>query len=90
MDIDWDPRKAEANFKKHRIRFSDAETVLLDPMALTINDRDVGQEKRFLTVGSDLLGRVVVVAYTYRGNSIRIISARRATSKERLYYEKGI
>ena len=90
MDVTWDPKKADTNFRKHKIRFSDAEAVLYDPIALTIEDQDVEQEKRFVSVGSDTLGRILVVVYTYRGDKIRIISARRATSKEREYYEKGI
>ena len=90
MAITWDPQKAEANFRKHRIRFSDAETVLFDPMTLTIEDQIIDQEKRFLSVGSDALGRILVIVYTYHADTIRLISARKATSKERKYYEKGI
>ena len=90
MDVSWDPKKADTNFRKHKIRFSDAEAVLFDPFALTIKDQDVKQERRFVSVGSDTLGRILVVVYTYRGETIRLISARKATSKERKYYEKGI
>ncbi len=90
MKIRWDPQKAEANFQKHRIRFADAETVLFDPMTLTIEDQIIDQEQRFLSVGSDALGRTLVIVYSYHGDSIRLISARKATSKERKYYEKGI
>lgn len=90
MKVTWDPQKAERNLKKHRIRFSDAETVLFDPMALTIEDQDVEGERRFVSVGSDALGRVLVVVYTYREDAIRLISARRATPTERKYYEEGI
>ena len=90
MDVTWDPKKADTNFRKHKIRFSDAEAVLYDPIALTIEGQDAEQEKRFVSVGSDTLGRILVVVYTYRGDKIRIISARRATAKEREYYEKGI
>ena len=90
MKIRWDPQKAEANFQKHRIRFADAETVLSDPMTLTIEDQIIDQEQRFLSIGSDALGRTLVIVYTYHGDSIRLISARKATSKERKYYEKGI
>jgi len=90
MDVTWDPKKADTNFRKHKVRFSDAEAVLFDSMALTIADQDVKQEKRFVSVGSDPLGRILVVVYTYRGETIRIISARKATSKERKYYEKEI
>ncbi len=86
----WDPQKAEANFRKHRIRFSDAETVLFDPMTLTIEDQIINQELRYLSVGADSFGRILVIVYTYHGDTIRLISARKATLKERKYYEKGI
>lgn len=90
VDIVWDPDKAKSNYRKHKIHFSDAESVLYDPMALTIEDQDIDDEKRFVTVGSDSIGRIVLVVYTYRENSIRMISARKATASERRYYEEGI
>ena len=90
MEIRWDPQKAETNFRKHRIRFSDAETVLFDPMTLTIEDQIIDQEQRFLSIGTDALGRILVIVYTYHGDTVRLISARKATPKERKYYEKGI
>jgi uncharacterized DUF497 family protein len=90
MDISWDPAKAESNFKKHRIRFPDAELVLLDPFAMTLEDYVVAGEKRFVTVGSDAVGRITTVVYSYRPDSIRLISARKATPTERKHYEKGI
>jgi len=90
MDIKWDPLKAEINFRKHNIRFSDAESVLFDPRALTIEDQIVNREQRFLSIGFDALGRIFVIVYTYNGDKIRLISARKATPKERKYYEKGI
>ena len=90
MEIKWNPQKAEANFRKHKIRFSDAESVLFDPMTLTIEDQIIDQEQRFLSVGSDALGRILVIVYTYQGDTIRLISARKATPNERKYYEKGI
>ena len=90
MQATWDHRKAETNFKKHNIRFSDAETALYDPMALTLEDQNLSGEKRFVTVGLDAIGRILVVVYTYRQNSIRLISARKATPSERKQYEKGI
>jgi hypothetical protein len=90
MEIKWNPQKAEDNFRKHKIRFSDAESVLFDPMTLTIEDQIIDQEQRFLSVGSDAFGRVLVIVYTYPGDTIRLISARKATPKERKYYEKGI
>ncbi len=90
MDIIWDPVKAKSNFQKHKIRFSDAENVLYDPMALTVEDQDIEGEKRFVTVGSDSIGRIVLVVYTYRKDEIRLISARKATPSERKHYEEGI
>ena len=90
MDIIWDPKKAETNFRKHGVRFSDAETVLFDPLALTLKEQDVDGEQRFVSVGSDAIGRIIVTVYTYRDDTIRLISARKATVAERKHYEKGI
>ena len=90
MNIVWDPKKAKSNYQKHKIHFSDAESVLYDTMALTIEDQNIDGDKRFVTVGSDSIGRIVVVVYTYRENLIRLISARKATTSERRYYEEGI
>ena len=90
MRVTWDPQKAETNFRKHKVRFSDAETVLFDPLALTLNYQDVDGEQRFVTVGTDVIGRIIVTVYTYRGDTIRLISARKATATERKQYEKGI
>jgi uncharacterized DUF497 family protein len=59
-------------------------------MTLTIEDQIINQELRFLSVGADALGRILVIVYTYNGDTIRLISARKATPKERKYYEKGI
>ena len=91
MRITWDPQKAEINFKKHNVRFSDAELVLYDPFALTLEEQVIEGEKRFVTVGADAIGRIVVVVYSYRdSDTIRLISARKATSSQRKQYEKGI
>jgi len=91
MRITWDPKKAEINFKKHNVRFSDAELVLYDPFALTLEEQVIEGEKRFVTVGADAIGRIVVVVYSYRdSDTIRLISARKATSSQRKQYEKGI
>jgi uncharacterized protein len=90
MEIFWDPTKAKTNFRKHKIQFSDAEVALYDPMALTLEDEFAEGEQRFVTIGMDSLSRVLVMAYTYRGDNIRLISARRATARERKSYEEGI
>jgi len=76
--------------RNHSVEFSHGATVLDDPMAITIEDTRHG-EQRFVSVGSDILGRVLVVVYAYSGEEeIRLISARGATPKERRAYgEKG-
>ncbi len=90
MKVIWDPEKAKINLRKHRIRFADAEPVFFDPMALTREDDDSEGEQRFVSIGLDALNRILVVVYTYRRADIRLISARRATSREKKHYEKGI
>ena len=67
MDTHWDPIKARTNFAKHGVAFEDAESALTDPLGLTRDDPDTSVERRFLTVGTDALGRIVTVVYTYRG-----------------------
>jgi len=90
MDFEWDPAKARSNLTKHGISFSDVEPAFYDQHAISIPDPGASTEERFILVGMDALGRIVVVVYTCRGNSIRIISARAATNSERKNYEKGI
>lgn len=90
MRVVWDPAKARANLLKHGVRFSDAEGVLFDPLAITREDVTSLAEQRFVTIGADSVGRVVVVVYAPRGETLRLISARRATRKERHQYAEGI
>jgi len=85
MELEWDPRKAEANYRKHGVRFSDAESVLEDRRAITVEDPHP-HEERWVTIGLDGLGRVLVVAYAWRHERVRVISARRATPRERKEY----
>jgi uncharacterized protein len=87
LDFEWDERKARANLRKHRVDFADAATVFEDPRAVTVTDENLDEE-RYVTLGMDLLSRQLVVIYTVRGERIRIISARRATRRERADYEK--
>jgi len=79
-----------ANCLKHGVRFSDAEGTLFDPNAISREDRFARGEYRYVLVGVDHLGRVVVVVCAYSGPDVRMISARRATRKERLQYAEGI
>ena len=90
MKISWDPAKARANFQKHQIRFADAEAVLYDPDAITIEDPDTKMQQRFVTMGIDAGGRILVVVYAYQGEDIRLISARRASPGESKGYEKRV
>lgn len=87
MLVEWDPHKAAANFRKHRVRFADSLAVLEDERAITLIDSEA-EEERWVSIGSDALGRVLVVVYTARTNRIRVISARRATPRERAQYEE--
>jgi len=88
MRVVWDTRKAAGNIRNHGIEFSHAATVLDDPMAVTIEDTRHG-EQRFVTIGADILGRVLVAVYAYSGeDEIRLISARRTTPRERRVYEQ--
>jgi hypothetical protein len=87
MAIEFDPRKAAVNQKKHGISFAEAEPVLNDPLALTREDDDARGEPRFVTVGLGAEGRVLVVVWMQRGDTIRLISARQATRNERRIYE---
>jgi uncharacterized DUF497 family protein len=87
VQVEWDSFKAVANLKKHRIDFADAATVLYDEMAITMLDDFVDEEERFISVGTDALGRLLTVVFTWRGDSVRLISAREATRRERRDYE---
>jgi len=88
MDIEYDPRKAAANLKKHGVTFDEAATALLDPMALAREDDDAQGEARFVAVGMSGTGHLITVCYTLRDEeTIRLISARRATTNERRQYE---
>jgi hypothetical protein len=89
--FEWDPRKAEVNAAKHRVTFDDAVTVFLDPEALDGPDlQHSSGESRFRRLGRSADGRVLMVAYTLRrsgdAEAIRIISARRASRRERTAY----
>lgn len=90
MEAEWDPAKARSNLAKHGISFADAASVLNHEFTISIPDLRLGEEERFVAVGADAFGRILVVAYTYRQDAVRIISARRAMRSERKEYEKRI
>jgi uncharacterized DUF497 family protein len=84
----WDTTKAKRNLQKHGVDFADAVGVFEDARALTIEDSTSEDEQRWVSIGMDCLGRVLVVVYTWRGDTIRLISARPATPRERQQYEE--
>jgi uncharacterized DUF497 family protein len=82
MEFEFDPEKARSNLRKHGVSFAHAEQALRDDMAVTIEDPDSIDEQRFVTLGVDALGRLLVVIHTQRGERTRLISARKASRRE--------
>ena len=90
MKIEWDPKKAKLNLRKHRVSFEEAAAALSDPMAATGADPDHSiTEERYVTFGVSERGRLLVVAHTDEEETIRIINARIARKGERELYEEG-
>lgn len=90
LDFEWDNSKAAENLSKHSVSFSEASTVFEDILSRTIPDPlHSNDEDRFIILGNSGLQRLLVVVHTYRENTIRIISARMATARERRDYEAG-
>jgi uncharacterized protein len=88
--FEWDPRKAVANLRIHRVSFAEAVTVLEDDFALTREDPDAVDEERFVTLGLSNLGNLLVLVYTYREpDIIRVISGWKANKRQKVVYEKG-
>lgn len=88
MEFEWDRDKAAQNLEKHEVSFDEAVTVFHDPLAATFDDPDHSAgEQRFVTIGYSSQNRLIVVAHTERGEAIRIISVRLATSQERKRHE---
>ena len=82
MEIEFDPAKARVNLAKHKISFAHAEQALRDPMAITIEDPDSEGEQRFISLGVDSIGRILIIIHTPRGDRTRLISARKASKGE--------
>jgi uncharacterized DUF497 family protein len=87
--FEWDTEKDRLNQKKHAVSFADTFAVFEDPNALTTDSHERGEE-RYATIGLDCFGRILVVVYTWRGENIRIISARKATKSEMRQYESEL
>jgi uncharacterized protein len=90
VTVTFDPRKDAANLKKHGISLAEADGVLSDPLAVTIEDESAQGEHRFVTLGTNMFGSLRVVVWTPRGDDFRIISVRKPTPKERRTYEEGV
>lgn len=89
MKFEWDPRKAAANARKHRVTFDEAMTVFGDWESITVIDPDHSKdEERYVIIGRSSRDRILVVSHTERGQNVRIISARRADARERRQYGK--
>lgn len=86
MQVEFDPSKARANLAKHKVSFAHAEQALRDPCAVTIEDPDAQDERRFVTIGMDALGRILIVVHTPRGDRVRLVSARKASRGEAVEY----
>jgi uncharacterized DUF497 family protein len=91
MRFEWDRGKAKSNLSKHGVSFEEAATVFGDPLSLTISDPGHSDEEdRFVTIGVSSKLRTIVLVHTDRGDHVRIVSARLATTRERKDYEEGI
>ena len=89
--FEWDDEKDEANRKKHKVGFDEAKTVFNDPYAITMPDEEhATNESRYIDIGLSSKGQLLVVVYTERETTIRLISSRKATKWERRVYEEGI
>ena len=88
MRFEWDSDKAAENLRKHGVSFDEAATAFFDPLSVTIPDPDhsVG-ERRFITMGASSTGKLLVVAHTERGSTLRLVSARPASAAERKRHE---
>jgi uncharacterized DUF497 family protein len=87
VQFEWDRRKAEANRRKHDVSFDEAVSVFYDPLSATFPDPDAADEDRLVTIGRSSTQRLIVVVHVERGETIRIISARQATARERKRHE---
>ena len=88
VGFQWDETKAAENLRKHGIDLADAAVAIEDQSALTMRDELIEEEDRWIALCMDALGRVLAVVYTWRGDTIRLISARLATPAERRQYER--
>jgi uncharacterized DUF497 family protein len=88
--FEWDEVKAKANLRKHRVSFEEGKTIFNDPFLFTFpNDKHSAREERYINIGLSANGRVLILTHTERQGKIRIISCRKATPRERRFYEES-
>ncbi len=90
MPATFDPKKDAANLKNYGVSLAEGDGVLSDPLAVTIEDESAEEEQRFVTLGANTFGSLMVVVWTPRDHDARIISVRNTTPKERRNYEEGV
>ena len=91
IEFEWNEKKAQLNFEKHKVSFEESVTVFYDPLLATMPDPDHSEdEQRYITIGQSVKGSILIISYTERQNRTRIISCRKATSGEKKTYEEGI
>jgi len=90
LRFEWDSKKALSNRRRHGITFEEASTIFGDPLSITVHDpaHSIGED-RFITIGTSVNNKLIVVVHTDRNDIIRIIGARKATRNERRQYEQG-
>jgi uncharacterized DUF497 family protein len=90
VSANFDPKKNAANIKKHGVSLSEGDGVLSDPLALTVEEDSAEGEQRFVTIGMNLFGSLMVVVHSPRPDGLRIISVRKPDPRERRNYEEGV
>ena len=91
LNFEWDRRKAASNLSKHGVSFEEALTVFADPLARIFDDEDHSiEEQREIIIGHSIKGRLLVVCFAARGESVRIFSARKVTKREHKDHEENI
>ena len=91
IEFEWDEKKAQLNFEKHKVSFEESITIFNDPLVATMSDPDHSyDEQRYITLGQSVKGRILIISYAERQSRTRIISCRKATSREQKAYEEGI
>ncbi|OHB35346.1 MAG: hypothetical protein A2099_06830 [Planctomycetes bacterium GWF2_39_10] len=91
LAFEWDEVKAKSNLKKHKVSFEEGKTIFNDPFLFTFPDNAHStNEERFINIGISASGHILVLTHTERKDKIRIINCRKATARERRFYEEGI